>query len=142
MTQSRDDGLMMYVPRMDVFLNRWFTTYDEARASRESEGGYLFPYKDHFFVAEAGAIEELGLDPDDPDWACIGWDWVQPMDREACERAAPAEPAPTITTSHSAIKCRPVADKEPNGTAFGAPPTQGSGHRGKRGCGRWCGASF
>ena len=76
----------MYLSRMDVFLNRWFTTYEEARASLESEGGYLLPYGSQFFVTVDGAIRELGLDPQDPDWARIGWDWVRPADLEAWER--------------------------------------------------------
>lgn len=78
----------MYVPSMDVFLNRWFVTYEAARAARETEGGYLFPYRHHFFVAPSGAIRELGLDPADPDWERIGWDWVRPLDRAAWERLA------------------------------------------------------
>jgi hypothetical protein len=80
------EGPIMYVSRMDVFLNRWFRTYEEARASLESEGGYLLPYANQFFVTVDGAIRELGLDPQDPDWARIGWDWVQPADLEAWER--------------------------------------------------------
>jgi hypothetical protein len=80
------EGPVMYVSRMDVFLNRWFTTYEEARASLDSEGGYLLPYANQFFVTVAGAIRELGLDPQDPDWARIGWDWVRPADIEAWER--------------------------------------------------------
>ena len=71
---------------MDAFLNRWYTTYESARSSLESEGGYLLPYKDQFFVTVAGAIRELGLDPVDPDWARIGWDWVRPADAQAWER--------------------------------------------------------
>ncbi len=46
MTTSTSDGneeLIMYVSRMDACLNRWFTTYEDARASLESEGRYLFP---------------------------------------------------------------------------------------------------
>jgi len=76
----------MYVASMDVFLNNWFVTYEEARAVRAAEGGYLFPYRNHFFVAGSGAVRELGLDPTDPDWERIGWDWVRPADREAWER--------------------------------------------------------
>jgi hypothetical protein len=86
MTGVHDEGLSMYVPQMDAILSRWFTTYEEARASQASEGGYLLPYKGHFFVTTSEAIRELGLDPTDPDWARIGWDWVQPRDREAWER--------------------------------------------------------
>lgn len=76
----------MYVPRMDAVLNRWFTSYEEARAFLENEGGYLLPYKRQFFITEGEGIRELGLDPNDPDWALIGWDWVQPKDSDAWER--------------------------------------------------------
>jgi hypothetical protein len=77
---------LMYVPSMDVFLNRWFVSYEDARAARQAEGGYLFPYRHHFFVAPSGALGELGLDPADPDWERIGWDWVRPLDRAAWDR--------------------------------------------------------
>lgn len=76
----------MYVSSMDAFVNRWFRTYEEASASRASEGGYLFPYKNQFFVTESEAVRELGLDPADPDWALIGWDWVKPFDEKAWAR--------------------------------------------------------
>jgi hypothetical protein len=76
----------MYVPRMDAILNRWFTTYEEARASLESEGGYLLPYRSQFFVTTNEEIRELGLDPEDADWARIGWDWVRPSEKAASER--------------------------------------------------------
>ena len=86
MTMTQEERTIMYVPRMATFLNRWFKTYDEARASLEAEGGYLLPYEDHFLVTVAGAIRELGLDPEDPDWARIGWDWARPTDAGAWER--------------------------------------------------------
>lgn len=76
----------MYVPGMGACINRWFKTYDEARVSRELEGGFLFPYRDQFFVTESEAVKELGLDPDDSDWERIGWDWVHPADADAHER--------------------------------------------------------
>jgi hypothetical protein len=83
---AHDERPTMHVPRMDAILSRWFTSYDDARAAREAEGGYLLPYKHHFFVTASEAIREMGLDPDDPDWARIGWDWVRPRDAEAWER--------------------------------------------------------
>ena len=73
----------MYVDRMAAFLNRWFASYAEAAASRHAEGGFLLPFRKQFFVASRGAVAELGLDPDDPDWARIGYDWVKPRDAEA-----------------------------------------------------------
>ena len=85
MIASNEDTLM-YVPRMAAILSRWFTNYDEASASREAEGGFLFPFRNQFFVTTGEAIRELGLDPNDPDWERIGWNWVRPMDREAWER--------------------------------------------------------
>ena len=71
---------LMYAPGMGGFLNHWCTTYDEARALRESQGGYLLPFKHQFFVTGPAAIVELGLDPLDPDWERTGWDWVRPLD--------------------------------------------------------------
>jgi hypothetical protein len=71
---------------MGAFVNLWFRTYEEARAARETHGGYLFPFRQHFFVADAAAVRELGLDPAAPEWALIGWDWVRPRDVEAWER--------------------------------------------------------
>ena len=86
MTESRDKGLIMYVSGMGAFLNRWFNTYEAARAAREAGGGYLLPFKHQFFVTDRAAIVELGLDPDDPDWQRIGWDWVRPLDSAAWAR--------------------------------------------------------
>ena len=80
------EGPAMYVPRMDAVVNRWFTTYEDAVESLKAEGGFLFPYRDHFFVTEVAGVIELGLDPGDPDWERIGRDWVRPQDREAWSR--------------------------------------------------------
>jgi hypothetical protein len=84
--KSRGVESLMYVPRMAAILSHWFTAYEDARSSREAEGGYLLPYKNHYFVTTSEAIRELGLDPADPDWARIGWDWVCPGDTEAWQR--------------------------------------------------------
>jgi len=86
MTVSHQNDPVMYVPRMNAVLNRWFTSYAEARASLESEGGYLLPFKTQFFVTLREGIRELGLDPDDSDWALIGWDWIEPKDPAAWQR--------------------------------------------------------
>lgn len=73
----------MYVPRMAPFLSRWFADYDEAKASQRAEGGYLLTWRKDFFVTPRDAVRELGLDPDDPDWARIDFDWARPRDAEA-----------------------------------------------------------
>lgn len=75
-----------FLRKMSPFWNRWFTTYAEARESLEQVGGYLFPFRDQFFVCEAGFIDALGADPADQDWARIGFDWVEPADPAAYER--------------------------------------------------------
>jgi hypothetical protein len=41
----------MYVLRMDAFLNRWFTSYDEARRARAAAGERLSEKRD---MATAG----------------------------------------------------------------------------------------
>src|SRR5262249_8075418 len=73
----------MHVPRMSAWLNQWFAHYGEAKAALDREGGYLLPFRNQFFVTSRDAVRELGLDPDDPDWARIGHDWVRPRDPEA-----------------------------------------------------------
>ncbi|MBZ4415325.1 GIY-YIG nuclease family protein [Myxococcus sp. RHSTA-1-4] len=71
-----------------LFLNRWFTSYDEALASLRVEGGYLFPFRRQFFVCEASLLTTLGVDLADPDWARAGPNWVEPLDRAAHARLA------------------------------------------------------
>lgn len=75
---KEDTGPLMYGARMDAFLNRWLATYPE--------GGCPPPYQNHFFVTVGGAVQELRLDPDDPDSERIGWDRVQPLDAKAWQR--------------------------------------------------------
>ncbi len=77
---------LWYSDSMDVFLNRWFSNHEDARKSRESEGGFLLPYQRQFFVCESEAIRVLGLHPDDPDWERIGWDGARPVDVAAYQR--------------------------------------------------------
>jgi len=81
-----DPGPIMWVDRMDAFLSRWFATYDSARSALDTEGGYLLPHGNQFFVTVPDAIRELGLDPDDPDWVVIGFDWARPADHDAWQR--------------------------------------------------------
>ncbi|WP_433926455.1 hypothetical protein AB3662_26400 [Sorangium cellulosum] len=68
-------------------LHHWFATHDEARAHiealPEAPRGYLLAYKHHVFVADRAFVASLGLDPDDPDWQAIGWDWARPADPAA-----------------------------------------------------------
>lgn len=83
-----DQTKLWYHPNLDVFLNRWFADYDQARAALEAEGEgeFLLPYQKHFFVCKAEVIQALGLDPTDPDWQQIGFDCARPGDAAAFER--------------------------------------------------------
>lgn len=83
---NEDAGKLWYQPDLDVFLNRWFSSYEEARRSLEAEGGYLLPYRRQYFVCEAEVISALGLDPEDPDWERVGRDCARPADAQAYER--------------------------------------------------------
>ena len=75
-----------YQDNLDVFLNRWFASYEQARASLETEGGFLLPYRNQFFICAEGLIRALGLDPEDPDWELVGRDLARPADAEAHRR--------------------------------------------------------
>ena len=35
---------------------------------------------DQFLIVDRHFVESLGLDPEDPDWAAIGFNWVVPSD--------------------------------------------------------------
>ncbi|NKB89342.1 MAG: hypothetical protein GKS06_14075 [Acidobacteria bacterium] len=78
----------MHVGRMESLLNTWFADHSEARASREASGGYLLPYRKQYFVCGPEGVQLLGLDPQDPDWARIGFDFAQPEDSDAWARLA------------------------------------------------------
>lgn len=80
------DATLMYTERLTLYLNRWFADHDEAKASLARDGGYLLPYRKDFFITEAEGIRELGLDPLDPDWARIGFDFARPRDPAAHAR--------------------------------------------------------
>ena len=81
-----DQSKLWYQTNLDVFLNRWYSNYDDARKALENHGGFLLPYQNHFFVCQSDVISALGLDPDDPDWKKIGRDCAQPEDFDAFER--------------------------------------------------------
>jgi hypothetical protein len=81
-----DPDTLWYQTSLDVFLNRWFSNYDQARQDRETVGGFLLPYKHHFFVCKNEVIHALGLDPDDLDWEKVQWDCARPADEAAYQR--------------------------------------------------------
>ena len=84
--RERDKAELWYETNLDIFLNRWYANYQEARAGLEKHGGFLLPYRHHFFVCQADVIQALGLDPNDADWEIIGFDLAQPANQEAFER--------------------------------------------------------
>lgn len=83
-----DQSKLWYHPNLDVFLNRWFADYHAARAALDSEGGFLLPYRNHYFVCKSEVVAALGMDPDDLDWDKIGRDCARPNDADAFQRLA------------------------------------------------------
>jgi hypothetical protein len=77
---------LWYESKLDVFLNKWFAHYEEARAARAEAGGFLLPYRRHFYVCQPEVIRALGLEPDDADWERIGWDCARPADEQVYQR--------------------------------------------------------
>ena len=70
-------GTLLY-PKYGPTLNAWYADYEVAKSDRESKQGYLLAYKKDFLVVGRNFIESLALDPDDPDWPAMGYDWVKP----------------------------------------------------------------
>jgi hypothetical protein len=82
-----DFGTMLYPGhRCAGHINRWYKTYEEATADRAASGGYLLAYQRQFVVVDRYFIESLGLDPSDPDWETLGFDWVRPKSLAARSR--------------------------------------------------------
>lgn len=79
-------GTLLYPARCGGFLNLWYRTYDDAALGWRESGGYLIAYGRQFVVVRAPFIKQLGLDPEDPDWGRIGFDWVRPRDLAARTR--------------------------------------------------------
>ena len=84
--QESNQSELWYQTSLDIFLNRWFSNYGDAHKDLEEHGGFLLPYRHHFYVCKAEVISALGLDPDDPDWKAIGYNCARPKDQEAFER--------------------------------------------------------
>lgn len=83
-----DYGEFWYEASTDVFLNEWCRGYEEARAVLARRGGWLLPYARQFAVVQAGYIEALGLDSEDPAWDAIGRDLAVPADLGAFQQLA------------------------------------------------------
>lgn len=82
----RFDAEAFFVLPVSSFLNHWFSSYEEARAALPNVKGYLFPFRDQFFICEASFLEKLDVDLSDPDWERAGPDWMKPMDPAAHAR--------------------------------------------------------
>lgn len=79
-------GDFLYPARCGGHINIWCASYEDALGVQTQQGGYLLAYSNQYLVVEESYIQTLGLDPQDPDWARIGWNWVEPIDVEARKR--------------------------------------------------------
>ena len=80
----KDAADVLWCPRgSDVFWHNWCKSHAEAREYLEARGGFLLTAHGSCFIAEAGFIEFLGLDPRDPRWETIGYDIHEPLDTVA-----------------------------------------------------------
>ena len=84
--RDKDFGTLLCPDRMSPFWNIWCKTHEEASKIRQETSGYLLAYKTQFLVVDADYVAALGLNPDDQDWALIGYDWAKPRNREARNR--------------------------------------------------------
>jgi hypothetical protein len=68
------------------FLNQWFKKYEDAKNYLQSNGGFLLPFQNQFFVCDNDYINNLGFDSKDIDWKLIDFDWVKPTNQAAWQR--------------------------------------------------------
>ncbi len=80
---NRDFGKLLYPRGCYAHSNIWSASYNEARQIRDETEGYLLAYRHHYLIVDPDYIRTMGLDPDDPDWQEIGFDWVKPCSLDA-----------------------------------------------------------
>jgi hypothetical protein len=73
-------------PGLKDSINHWFRDYDAAKAHQMANGGVLLPYRHQAFVTSLEILPRLGYEKDDPDWADIGYDFINPDSTEALTR--------------------------------------------------------
>lgn len=69
-----------------AFWKVWYSNYEEARAHLNASGGFLLPYRKHFFLCEAVYVHFLGVPEGDADLAAVGVNWAEPKDVAAYRR--------------------------------------------------------
>ncbi|MEO8098916.1 MAG: hypothetical protein ABI811_14535 [Acidobacteriota bacterium] len=77
---AEEFGAILCPKSCGAHFNLWYKTYAEAAEMRASNNGYLLAYRRQYVVVDRYYIESLGLDPADPDWAAMGFDWARPAD--------------------------------------------------------------
>jgi hypothetical protein len=68
------------------YLNVWFAHYDEAKAYHATHGGYLLQFRKDYIVCTSEYIKCLGLAHMPDEWHSIGYNWIEPRDKEAWKR--------------------------------------------------------
>lgn len=84
--EAEDFGSLLCPTRCAVHWNIWSADLGEALALREESGGYLLAYRRQFLIVDRHYLMTLGLEPEDPDWECIGRNWPRPLDAAARAR--------------------------------------------------------
>lgn len=102
--------------QMAAYWNIWFASYAEAQAVHREKGGFLFPYRNHFFVSDEHFVRAAGLDPDAPEWLDIGYDWARPADRKAWLRLAATLRMKAADLQQAATMHEPVDGSKPAAT--------------------------
>jgi hypothetical protein len=60
--------------------------YEDAKSYLKSNGGFLLPFQNQFFICDSDYMNNLGFDSEDQDWKLIDFDWAKPKDKEAWQR--------------------------------------------------------
>lgn len=79
-------GTFLYPLSAGAHWNVWSANYQQACCIRSEHGGFLLGYRNQYFIAESGYIDDLGLDSQHPDWKAMGRNWIAPEDLEARDR--------------------------------------------------------
>ena len=91
---SRWEDLKRQVVKNDMLFRsngigliyKWFKNYTEASNYQIKHGGYLLKFWADYIICGIEYIQLLGLHHYAEEWECIGYDWIEPTDKQAFQK--------------------------------------------------------
>ncbi|PZD76536.1 hypothetical protein [Mesonia sp. K7] len=77
---------MLYRSNGVGFIHEWFKDYNEANKYHIKNGGYLLQFWGDYVICGMEYIQLLSLDQYAKEWEAIGYNWVEPTNKQAHQK--------------------------------------------------------